>query len=85
MPRPGARLDQVERLEAAEQPVGGRARLVDQLGEPARRRLALVRELLEQVDRLGKRTDRVLPKLFLPFPRRQAVHLLFRILDRLST
>ncbi|HST19387.1 MAG TPA: hypothetical protein VLK36_17230 [Gaiellaceae bacterium] len=79
-----AGLDQVERLEAAEQPVGRRARLVDQLRQPARRRLALLGQLLEQEDSLGECADRVLADLLLAFRECQLEDLLFRILDRLS-
>jgi hypothetical protein len=77
-------LDEVERLQAAEQAVRGRARLVDQLGEAARRRLALLGQLLQQEDSLGERADRVLPDLLLAFRQCQLEDLLFRILDRLS-
>ena len=73
-----AGLDQVERLEASQQAVCRRPRLVEELGEPPRRSLADVRELLEEVDRLGERPDRVFSDLL--FPRlqrhsRQPTHL----------
>jgi len=79
-----SRLDEVERLEAAEQSVRRRARLVDQLGEPARSRLALLGELLQQEDGLREGADRVLPDLLLALRQCQLQNLLFRILDRLS-
>jgi hypothetical protein len=79
-----SRLDEVERLEATQQPVRRRARLVDQLRELPRRRLALLGKLLQQEDGLGERADRVLPDLLLAFRECQLEDLLFRILDRLS-
>jgi len=79
-----SRLDEVERLEAAEQPVRRRAGLVDQLCEPPRRRLALLGQLLQQEDGLGECADRVLADLLLAFRQCQLEDLLFRILDRLS-
>jgi hypothetical protein len=86
--RPGLRrgLDELERLEAAQQAVRGRARLFEKLGQAAWRRLALLGQLLEQVDGLRERANRVLANLVLAIlnPLRRHLPPPVRILDRLS-
>ena len=80
-------LDEVECLEAPEQAVDRRAGLVEQLRQATRRRLALLRQLFEEVYSLCQRADRVLANLCLADVCRLRCQLptsLFRILDRVS-
>src|SRR5262249_26050992 len=85
-PRLRARLDEVERFEALQQAIRRRPRLVEQLRQPARRRLPLFGKLLEQMDGFRERANGVLTNLRLPCPESLRLQWTppFRILDTMS-